>query len=74
MAGIWRIVDCGSALRRTLRFLWATFHRNRRGFCKCIERANLEDVVGSLAYALVEVVGRFLTMVAHWRSLEGWNG
>ena len=35
-----------------------------------IERANLEDVVGSLASALVELIGKFSTMVAQWRTLE----
>ena len=35
-----------------------------------VERANLEVVVGNLAYALVEVVGIFLSMEAGWMGLD----
>ena len=30
----------------------------------------MEEVVGSLAYALVEFIGKFSTIVTQWRSLE----
>ena len=35
-----------------------------------VERANLEDVIGNLAYALVEVTGIFLLMEARCMGLE----
>lgn len=35
-----------------------------------VERANLEVVVGNLAYAHVEVVGIFLSMEACWMGLD----
>ena len=35
-----------------------------------IERANLEDLAGNLTHALVEFIGKFWSMVAHWKCLE----
>ena len=35
-----------------------------------IDCAKLEDVVGNLAYTLVEFVSKFSTLVAHWKCLE----
>jgi len=35
-----------------------------------IERADLEDVAGDFTHALVEVVGKFWSMVAHCMGLE----
>eukprot|EP00579_Thalassiosira_antarctica_P021072 CAMPEP_0201971542 /NCGR_PEP_ID=MMETSP0904-20121228/37495_1 /ASSEMBLY_ACC=CAM_ASM_000553 /TAXON_ID=420261 /ORGANISM="Thalassiosira antarctica, Strain CCMP982" /LENGTH=64 /DNA_ID=CAMNT_0048520995 /DNA_START=127 /DNA_END=321 /DNA_ORIENTATION=+ len=42
----------------------------------CVKQANLEDVGGGLAYALDEVMGKFWSMVAQWRSSDAreWTG
>ena len=45
------------------------------GFKMGTERYNLEDDVGDLAYGLVDFVGKFCSMEAHWWGLEerGWS-